>query len=225
MRRLLLPLILLVSASTLTAQSEISTVRPRFHPAEARSVPDISSFTVCGTPGMVVLDVLSTETGETQEVGVRRSTPCLTQFAVRAVKDWKFSPATFAGKAIASRMPVAVMFDSPGSAPNPFPLPPMLPQSVAEVRTEFQPAEVTRAGFPPFHPGYTFAQGAVVLEVTLSAKGEAEDINVLRDLPPFTAYAKVVVGDWRFVPATLSGHPVRSKILLAFVSPLVSTGQ
>jgi hypothetical protein len=174
---------------------------------------------------MLVLDVLITEAGETEEVGVRRSTPCLTQVAVGAVENWKFSPATFAGKAIASRMPVAVMFDSQVSAPNPFPLPQLLSQRVAEVRAEFQPAEVTRAGFPPFHAGYTFAHGAVVLEVTLSAKGEAEDIKVLRDLPPFTANAKVVVGDWRFVPATLSGHPVRSKVLLAFVSPPVpSTG-
>ena len=59
---------------------------------------------------------------------------------------------------------------------------------------EFQPAEVTRAGFPPFHPGYTFAEGTVFLEVTLSVKGEAEEIKVLRDLPPFTAEAKAVGG-------------------------------
>jgi len=85
---------------------------------------------------------------------------------------------------------------------------------------EFQPAEVTRAGFPPFHPGYTFAEGTVFLEVTLSVKGEAEEIKVLRDLPPFTAEAKAVVGDWRFILATFNGHPVRSNILLAFCVPV-----
>jgi hypothetical protein len=90
---------------------------------------------------------------------------------------------------------------------------------------EFQPAEVTSAGFPPFHPGYTFAEATVFLEVTLSVKGEVEEIKVLRDLPPFTAEAHAVVGDWRLMPATFNGHPIRSNILLAFVSPLVSTSQ
>ena len=81
---------------------------------------------------------------------------------------------------------------------------------------------MTRAGFPGFHPGYTFAEGTVALEVTLSAKGEPEEIKVLRDLPPFTANAKAVVADWRFMPATYNGHPIRSKILLAFVAPPVN---
>jgi outer membrane biosynthesis protein TonB len=173
----------------------------------------------------VVLDAVITETGEVQELEVRRDVACFTQVAVHAVKDWKFFPATFAGKAIASRMPVVVTFESQTSAPNPYPLPKLVPQTAAAVQAEFQPAEVTRAGFPPFHPGYTLAEGTVVLEVTLSAKGEAEEIKVLRDLPPFTENAKAVVGDWRFMPATFNGHPIRSKILLAFVSPpFVSTG-
>ena len=122
-------------------------------------------------------------------------------------------------------MPIAVTFESQTWAPNPFPFPKLVPQTAAAVQAEFQPAEVTRAGFPRFHPGYTLAEGTVVLEVTLSAKGEAEEIKVLRDLPPFTENAKAVVADWRFMPATFNGRPIQSKILLAFVSPpFVSTG-
>jgi len=168
--------------------------------------------------GTVVLDALITETGEVQDVEVRRDLACFTQLAVQAVKDWKFSPATFTGKAIASRMPVAVTFESSTSF-SPVPLPPLIPQSAAAIQAEFQPAEVTRGRFPHFHTGYTFAEGTVVLEVTLSAKGEAEEIKVLRDVPPFTAEAKDIVSEWRFMPAAFNGHPVRSKILLAFVSP------
>jgi hypothetical protein len=116
-------------------------------------------------------------------------------------------------------MPVAVTFDPLFPSGDPITLPPLIPQSAAAIQAEFQPADVTRALLPHPHPGYTFAWGAVVLEVTLSAKGKAEAIKVLRDLPPFTAGAEAVVGDWRFMPAAFNGHPVRSKILLAFVSP------
>jgi hypothetical protein len=218
MKQLLLAVLVFGIAHTLTAQTETSRVTPPFQPAEARSVTDIR-YNPCGVPGIVVLYALISESGEVQEVEVRRNIACLTQIAVQAVKGWKFSPATFAGKAIASRIPVAVTFESQSSAPNPFPLPKPVPQTAAAVQAEFQPVEVTRAGLPPFHPGYAFAEGTVALEVTVGAKGEVEVIKVLRDIPPFTANAKAVVGDWQFMPATFNGRPVPSKILLAFVSP------
>ena len=219
MRGLILALMVFGNVCAGTAQNE--PLRPAFQPAEPRSVADIQPYDRCVETGTVVLNVVINETGKVQEVEVRRNIPCLTQVAVQAVKEWVFSPAMLAGKPIASRMPVAVTFESQRSAPNPFPLPKLIPQTAAAVQAEFQPAEVTRAGFPPFHPGYTLAMRAVVLEVTLSVKGEAEEIKVLRDLPPFTAPAKAVVGDWRFTPATFNGHPIRSKVLLAFVSPLL----
>jgi hypothetical protein len=137
------------------------------------------------------------------------------------VEDWKFSPATFGGKAIASRMPVVVTFCPAGSFAVPVPLSGLKPRSEAETQAELQPAEVTHAVFPKY-PFNTVVAGSVVLEVTLSAKGEAEEVKVLRDLPPLTAEAKAVVGNWRFMPAAFNGYPVRSRIVLAFVSrPLV----
>jgi outer membrane biosynthesis protein TonB len=224
MKRLLLAMMVLGIARALTAQTDTLRVKPPFQPAEARSVTDIPDWNTCVGAGTVVMDALITETGEVQEVEVRRDVACFTQFAVQGVKNWKFSPATFAGKAIASRMPVAVTFDPPFPSGGPVPLPPLIPQSAAAVQAEFQPAEVTRALLPHPHPGYAISEGTVVLEVTLRAKGKAEEIKVLRDLPPFTAGAAAVAGDWQFMPAAFNGRPVRSKVLLAFVSPpLVST--
>jgi hypothetical protein len=40
----------------------------------------------------------------------------------------------------------------------------------------------------------------VFLEVTLNVKGEAEEIKVLRNLPPFTAEAKAVVEEGSSCP-------------------------
>jgi hypothetical protein len=165
------------------------------------------------------MDTLITETGELKQVEVRRDVACFTQFAVQNVKTWKFSPATFAGKAVASRVPVAVTFDTLPPSGEPVIPSPLIPQSAAAIQAEFQPAEVTRMLLPHSHPGYTRAEGMVVLEITLSEKGEAEEFKVLRDLPPFTEGARAAVGDWRFLPATFNGRPVQSKIVLAFVSP------
>ena len=225
MKRLLFAMMILGYVQALVAQTEPSTVLPPFEPPETLSVSDIPLPVLCVEGGIVVLDAPITKAGEFQRVEVRRDMPCLTPLAVHAVEGWKFSPATFAGKAIASRMPVAVTFNPPGLYPVPTPatLPALKPQADAAIQAEFQPAEVIHAAFPDY-PGSAVAFGTVVLEVTLSKKGEAEEVKVLRDRAPFTAEAKAVVGDWRFMPATINGAPLRSNILLAFVfSAPVST--
>jgi hypothetical protein len=224
MKRLLLALIVLGSACALSAQTEAPKEKPPFQPAETLSVTDIPLPILCVVAdGFVVLDALISETGEVQKVEVRRDFACLTPLAVQAVEEWKFSPATLAGKAIASRMPVAVTFRPPSMYAAPVTLPELKPQTEAAIQAEFQPAEVIHAAFPDY--GATVvAVGTVVLEVTLSAKGEAKEVKVLRDLPLLTEEAKAVVGEWRFMPAAFNGNPVQSKIVLAFVSsPLVYT--
>ncbi len=214
MWRLLVAMMVLGSAHALTAQTETVRPKPPFQSAETLSVTDVT-VPAAGF-GTVVLDVLVTETGEIQKVEVRRGIALLAPLAVQAVEGWKFSPATLAGKAIASRMPVAVTFRPPSLLAAPVPLPALIPQSDAAIQAEFQPAEVLHAAFPEY-PANAVISGTVVLEVTLSAKGEAEEVKVLRDLPPLTAEAKAVVGNFRFMAATFNGDPVRSKIVLAFV--------
>jgi len=222
MRRMLLAIMVLGSAQALMAQTVTSRVKPHVQPAETLSVTDIPVPFFCAADGTVVLDAVVTETGEVQEVEVRRDITCLTQLAVQAVEDWKFSPATLAGKAIASRMPVAVTFHPATSAGmtitsgTPLALPALILQSKAAIQAELQPAEVTRAALPKY-PYNTFVAGSVTLEVSLNEKGEAEKVRVLRDLLPLTEESKAVVGDWRFMPATFNGKPVQSKIVLAFV--------
>jgi len=222
MRRMLLAIMVLGSAQALTAQTVTSRVKPPVQPAETLSVTDIPVPFSCAADGTVVLDAVITETGEVQEVEVRRDLACLTQLAVQAVEDWKFSPATLAGKAIASRMPVAVSFHPAPLAGTtitsgmPLALPALIPQTEAAIQADLQPAEVTRAAFPKY-PYDTFVAGSVTLEVSLDEKGEAEKVRVLRDLPPLTEETTAVVGDWRFMPATFNGRPIQSKIVLAFV--------
>ncbi len=217
MKRLLLAMIVLGSAQALTAQSETSKEKPPFQPAETLSVTDITVPFLSVANGTVVLDALISDTGEVQGVEVRRGIASLTEPATNAVEEWKFSAATLAGKALASRLPVAVTFRPPLLLADQVPLPTLKPQTEAAIQAEFQPAEVTRAAFPKY-PSNSFAAGAVVLEVTLNRKGEVEeDVKVLRDLPPLTEEAMAVVGNFRFMAATFNGDPVPSKVVLAFV--------
>ena len=220
MKRLLLAMMVLGSARVLTAQIETLSLGPRFYPADTLSVTDIRLPFFCFVDGIVVLEAAITETGELEEVEVRRDFPCLTPLALQAVEEWKFSPATFAGEVIASRMPVVVTFVPPGAVVTPATLPELKAQTDAAIQAEFQPAEVIHAAFPGY-PYNTVAFGAVVLEVTLSEKGEAEGVRVLRAITPLTVEAEAVLGKWRFMPATFNGRPVRSRIVLAFVfSPI-----
>jgi hypothetical protein len=209
------------SAHALIAQTETSKPESAFQPAEALSVTDVPLPVVCVVPwGIVVLNALIDETGKVQKVEVRRDVACLTSLAVQAVEEWKFSPATFAGKPIAARMPVAVVFRPPSPFCDPVPLPALIPQSEAAIQAEFQPAEVLHAAFPGYRSrGLANAAGAVVLDVALNTKGEVEEVKALRELAPFTDEARDVVKDWRFMPATFNGHRVRSKIVLAFETP------
>lgn len=216
MKRLLLALIVLGIGRALNAQSRVPAAKPQFQAAETVSVTDIPVPTASTANGTVVLDVLMTDTGAVERIEVRRDIADFAKMAVQTMENWKFSPATLAGKAIASRMPVAINFRPPSRLAAPVPLPPLIPQSEAAIQAEFQPAEVLRAAFPNY-PSNTTTIGTVVLEVPVSETGKAGEAKVLRDLPPLTEEAKAAVGDWRFMAATLNGDPVRSKIVLAFV--------
>jgi len=162
------------------------------------------------------LDVLISEEGEVRNVQVRRDIASETEEAVRSVKTWKFEPAKFNGKAVASRVTVAVTFNPvPNFCAN-IPLPPLIPQDdKARLPSSFQPPEVTHATFPTC-PYYALSPGTVILETSINEAGKAQHTKVLRDAPPFTAPAIQAIEDWGFAAATLNGRPVESKVVLVF---------
>lgn len=217
MWRLILALMILGNAHALIAQTERAEEKPSFQPPETLSITDIDAPTFSIASGTVVLDAVINEAGKVQTVEVRRDIASLTEPLVRAVKEWTFSPATIAGKAVTSRVPVAFTVRPPLWHVDQIPLPALKPQTSAAIQAEYQASEVTRAVFPK-HPESSIVNAVtVVLEVTLSEKGAAGEAKVLRDFPPLTAEAEAAVGDWRFMPATYNGRPVPSKIILAFM--------
>ena len=205
------------SAQPLALRAPDATEEAHFQPAEAVSVNDVTKPFLSVASGTVVLDVLISEKGEVKNVQVRREIVSLTEEAIRSVRTWTFEPAKFDGKAVTSRMTVAVTFNpAPGLAAN-VPLPPLIHQDdEARIQSSFQPPEVTLATFPTY-PMDAISPGTVVIEATINEAGKAQSTKVLRDVPPFTAEAIRAVADWRFMPALLNGRPLRSKAILAFV--------
>jgi len=223
-RRLLLTLMILGIAPALPSQDVKPEEDPPFQSAGTVSVTDIPVPTFPASSGTVVLDALITETGKIDGVEVRRDLGAFTQLATNAVGEWKFLPATVAGKPITSRIPIAFTFRPAYMFAQSVPLPNFIPQSAAAIQAEFQPAEVLRDAFPRY-PSTTVVSGTVILEVTLSKEGKVEGVKVLHDLPPLTGEAEASLANWRFMAATWNGHAVRSKIVMAFLFPPVYESQ
>lgn len=216
-------LLVLVLANTgnFTAQAQSPVAEPQFQAAEAISVADVPVPLGSASSGTVVLDALLSDNGTVERVEVRRDVPDFTKTAIQAVQSSKFSAAMLASKPIASRIPVAVCFRPPYTFPDPATFGPLNPQSEEAVQAAFQPAEVLRPAYPDYPPD-TVVWGTVALQITIGETGKADDVKVLRDLPPWTDQAELAVGKWRFMAATFNGHPVPSKILLVFVINMIS---
>ena len=214
MWRLLLVVMAVAGTPTIMAQTESQSNKSPFHPAETVSVTDIT-VPVAGN-GTVVLDVVISDKGDIQKIEVRRDIDRPYAAGGTGGERLEVLPGDPRWKSRRFQDACGGYLCPPGSA-APVPLPALIPQSDAAIQAEFQPAEVTRAGFPRY-PETTVVAGAVVLEVTVSDKGKAEEVKVLRDLPPLTDEAKDVVGNFRFMAATFNGGPIQSKIVLAFVS-------
>ena len=86
-------------------------------------------------------------------------------------------------------------------------------RDVAE-QAKFQPAAAVSVSAIPEQP-LSAQNGALVLDVRVSATGEVADIEVRRDLSPLTEGAIRSVKTWKFEPAKVEGRCVPSRITVA----------
>jgi TonB family protein len=205
-----------LSAQPLAPCAAEAIEESHFQPPEAVSVSDVTNPFRSIANGTVVLDVMISEEGDVKNVQVRRELASVTEEAVRSVRTWKFEPARSNGKAVTSRMTVAVTFNPPTVLTANVPLPPLIHQGdEARIQSSFQPPQVTRATFP-MCPQNALNPGTVILQTSINEAGKAQRTQVLRAAPPFTTLAIQAIEDWRFAPATLNGRPVESKVVLVF---------
>ena len=84
-----------------------------------------------------------------------------------------------------------------------------------ETAPVFEPPEII-ATAEAVYPANAVNWGTVVLRVTIGAKGEIEDVKVVRSFPGFDEQALSSIQQWKFRPARLDGKPIRSAIPVAF---------
>jgi TonB family protein len=107
-------------------------------------------------------------------------------------------------------VPAPIQVNPPAEAP------PATAQNQNAVPNAYRPAAVLSAADVQF-PFQTPADGVVVFDVSLGPSGELRKINVLNNVPPFTAAAKGSLHSWKFSPASEAGRPEESEMLVAFV--------
>jgi len=95
-------------------------------------------------------------------------------------------------------------------------VPPARPADQNAPRNPYRPAAALSAADVPF-PLQTTADGVVVFSVSLGARGGVGKMDVLQDVPPFTAVAEESLRSWKFSGAALNGSPEDSEMLVAFV--------
>ena len=205
-----------LSVQPLASCALAATEEFHFQPAKVVSVSDVTIPFNSVANGTAVLEVAISENGDAGSIRVRRDVATITEEAVRAVKTWKFEPAKLNGKAVATRMTVAVTFDPVPPLCANVPLSPLIQRDdEVKLQPDFQPPGVTNATLPAC-PWLAVNPGTVILAASIDEAGKVQRTNVLRDAPPFTASALRAIGDWRFTPATLDGTPVESKAVLVF---------
>ena len=186
-----------------------------------------------GVKGVVLLELTIAADGHVQDARVTRSVPALDQAALDAARQWRYRPTTVDGVPTPIITTVAVQFTlvpapsdpAGGAAPSPqsagtqSPVAhsagtqsPSVPQPPKPVRVGGgikQPARITYV-----QPEYPVAassanvQGIVILEVTLDARGQVQDVRVLRSIPLLDQAAVDAVRQWQYAPTIIDGMPV-----------------
>jgi outer membrane biosynthesis protein TonB len=188
-----------------------------FVPANVSKAGDIPYPASSLDAGVVTLSVDLDKTGQVTGVGILRDIPSVSGPAAAAVRNWTYSPATLDGKPVESTLTINIVYDPGMLGADNIPLPP--PSQVTPVSKKgpaYLPAQLNTATFAPY-PAQATAQGAVVLNVSLDANGNAAKVATLRDVPQLTAAASGALSNWNFSAATYDGKPIPSNMVVAIV--------
>jgi TonB family protein len=192
--------------------------RNSYKPAKAVSAANVQYPFQTAADAIVVFDVSIGARGEVRKTTALQNVPPFTSAAEQSLKGWKFAPATQNDRPEDAEILVAFVFRHSVYLAPPPPFTPIFPAKESDGgRSDFiAPAilSVEYAGYP----ARTVAEGAVVVQATVSANGTVRDVTVMRDLEGgFAPLAMDAARQWRFQPALRNGEPVPSKVAIAFV--------
>jgi len=179
--------------------------------------------------GQVYLEALVADDGQVMAVRPLRATPGFTDRAISAVTGWRFQAATEVvpptegnpadTKKVRGTVFVAAMFSPPAMFGPTIGQP---PQDVAVASAE-SPAPMASA--PANYPVNGAGSGAVLVEVTIDARGNVSDTRVrLSTSSGFDTVALSAARAWAFRGARREGIAVtgRAYLIFSFQVPVVS---
>ncbi len=196
---------LLTGALLLAAQGEL--VPARFASGKPPALPPLAP-----DGGLVGLELRVASSGIVEEAIVIDDSPPFTEEMRKAVRLWRFEPASLEGKRVEARVAVVGLFRAPtlfGGAPP-------KPKRARSPSTEVPyPASTATPAYPP----QALSPGVVMIEVEVDEKGVVADLELLDQSEGFGAAAAEAARSFRFQPATRDGRPLRSYAVLVFGFP------
>ena len=156
---------------------------------------------------------------ETDRAGKRTSTELVygeapfSGAALDALTHWSFSPSPTAEM---SRTSVTFVFR---------------PRNMERVplKARISGRQTAKPNIPPFpleifdtgYPQTCDDEGAVVLDLSVSEKGEVDQLAPVLGMPSLTGAVEMEVKSWKFLPARVNGNPVRGRaiVVISFVHP------
>ncbi|MBZ0111620.1 MAG: M56 family metallopeptidase [Thermoanaerobaculia bacterium] len=160
--------------------------------------------------GIVILSVVIDTEGDVTVQEVLKGLPMgLSENAVEAAAEWKFSPATLNGEPVAVYYNLTFNFRLRDAKPLPS------PEAVAMDSSPVQPPVLLSSTTAPYTARARKAgiEGSVVLHLTIDPAGVVTKVVVLRGLPMgLGESAAAAAYDWRFHPATSNGEPIEATL-------------
>lgn len=187
-----------------TRAQAVHVVRPRY--------PHHALLT--GVAGSVTLRFTVTASGATRDIEVVSASPprIFNRAAVRAVRQWRFKPATVNGKPTAAAVTKKVVFDPSSrprrqaSRPAPERQPPRHKTPRKHAAMGFPAGIQALKIVPPRYPPRAHRLqigGSVTVKFTIGTDGKTHQIRILSANPPHTFNRAIrrAVLQWRFKPA------------------------
>jgi TonB family protein len=200
------------------AQVVARSTPPRWQGGAAPALPALA---VGG--GQVLVELSIDPSGEVTKVTPLRVTPSFTEPVSKAVRGWRFKPATAtvlrddglaeAPKGVSSKALVAAHFRPPTL------ITPTLGERPADVGSPSSEVPFPVATVEPPYPPKAIASGVVMVEALVDERGSVTEATVIRSAPPFDAPALEAARQWRFRPATLAGRAAAGYVYLIFGFP------
>jgi TonB family protein len=158
--------------------------------------------------GIVILEAKVDEQGNVIDARVLRSIPLLDQAAIDAVKQWKYEPLIFDGKARKVIFTVTVRFVlSEGTKEDAMD---KFAQGAVRAIKDIMPPKLIKE-VPPIYPEIarqSNVEGVVILGVKTNEKGQVKDLIILRSIPLLDQAAIDAVRQWIYEPMVIDGKAV-----------------